>query len=70
MFTRKRTSFTKFAFTFIGGAVVGIALGLLYAPKKGIKLQKELKEGIDDFSDRLKDVSGTVAGAIRKVANA
>ena len=67
---RKKTSFASFAFTFIGGAALGIAFGLLYAPKKGIKLQKELKEGIDDFSEKVKDVSSTVAGAIRKVANA
>ena len=65
MFTKK-TSFTKFAFTFIGGAALGIVAGLLFAPKKGIKLQKDLKEGIDDFSDKVKDV----AGAIRKVATA
>ena len=51
-------------------SAVGIALGLLYAPKKGTRLQRELKSGIDDFSEKVKDVSGTVAGVIRKVANA
>lgn len=49
--------FTKFFFTFVAGAAVGIAAGLLYAPKTGKKLQKELKNGIEDFTDRVLKVA-------------
>lgn len=45
--------FTKFFFTFVAGAAVGVAVGLLYAPKKGVKLQKELREGIEDLTERV-----------------
>ena len=58
-------SFGRFAITFISGAAIGVFVGLLVAPKKGVKLQKELKDGIDDISDKVKDV----AGALRKVAS-
>lgn len=47
----------KFVFTFIAGAAIGVAAGLLYAPKKGIKLQKELRDGIEDFTERVKKVA-------------
>jgi gas vesicle protein len=49
--------FTKFVFTFVAGAAVGASLGLLYAPKKGLKLQKELRNGIEDFTERVKKVA-------------
>ena len=47
----------KFFFTFVAGAAVGITVGLLYAPKQGKKLQKELKVGIEDFTERVKKVA-------------
>jgi gas vesicle protein len=49
--------FTKFFFTFVAGAAVGAAVGLLYAPKTGKKLQKELKDGIEDLTDRVLKVA-------------
>ena len=53
---RKRTSpvaaFGKFFFTFVAGAAVGAAAGLLLAPKTGRKLQKDLKEGIDELTEK------------------
>ena len=49
--------FSKFFFTFVAGAAVGAAVGLLYAPKKGAKLQKELRDGIEDFTERVKKVA-------------
>lgn len=49
--------FTKFLFTFVAGAAVGAAVGLLYAPKKGAKLQKELKNGIEDLTERVLKVA-------------
>jgi len=48
---------TKFIFTFVAGAAVGAAVGLLYAPKKGTKLQKELRDGIDDITERVRKVA-------------
>ena len=49
--------FTKFFFTFVAGATVGATLGLLYAPKKGVKLQKELRNGIEDLTERVLKVA-------------
>ena len=49
--------FTKFLFTFVAGAAVGAAVGLLYAPKKGVKLQKELRNGIEDLTERVLKVA-------------
>ena len=59
MFTKESGSkkFTRFFFTFVAGAAVGAAVGLLYAPKTGKKLQRELKEGIDDLTDRVLKVA-------------
>jgi len=41
MFGKEKASikFTKFFFTFVAGAAVGVAAGLLFAPKPGKKLQ-------------------------------
>ena len=49
--------FTKFAITFVAGAAIGTALGLLFAPKQGKKLQKELKSGIEDLTERVLKVA-------------
>ena len=57
MFFRKQSpvaKFGKFFFTFVAGAAVGAAAGLLLAPKEGKKLQKELKEGFEDLSDKVR----------------
>ena len=48
---------TKFFFTFVAGAALGAAVGLLYAPKTGKKLQRELKDGNDDLTDRVLQVA-------------
>ncbi len=42
----------KFFFTFVAGAVVGAAAGLLLAPKSGKKFQKELKDGIEELTEK------------------
>jgi gas vesicle protein len=55
MFFKKQSSvakFGKFFFTFVAGAAIGAATGLLLAPKPGKKLQKDLKDGIDQLTDR------------------
>jgi gas vesicle protein len=45
-------TFGKFFFTFVAGAAVGVATGLLFAPKTGKKLQKDLKDGFDELTDK------------------
>jgi len=55
MFLKRQSpvaKFGKFFFTFVAGAAVGAAAGLLLAPKTGRKLQKELKDGIDVLTDK------------------
>ena len=55
MFFKKESTakkFGKFFFTFIAGAAVGAATGLLLAPKTGKKLQKDLKDGFEDLSEK------------------
>jgi len=55
MFFKKESpvaKFGKFFFTFAAGAAVGAAAGLLFAPKTGKKLQKELKSGIEDLTEK------------------
>jgi len=59
MFGKEKASikFTKFFFTFVAGAAVGVAAGLLFAPKPGKKLQKDLRNGIEDLTDRVLKVA-------------
>ena len=55
MFFKKSTpvkTFSKFFFTFVAGAAVGAATGLLFAPKPGKKLQKELKDGFEGLTEK------------------
>ncbi len=49
---RKKKGFRKF----ITGALVGVGLGVLFAPKKGSETRKELKEKLDEFLEALKDI--------------
>ena len=47
----------KFGFgKFILGAAVGAGIGLLFAPKKGSELRKDLKEKLDEFVKKIKDI--------------
>ena len=41
---------------FVVGAAVGAGLGILFAPKKGTEIRKELKEKIDDLLDKIKSL--------------
>ena len=36
------------------GAAIGVGLGVLFAPEKGSKTRKKIKEGFDDAKDTLK----------------
>ena len=59
----KKTPYGKYMFFFALGATAGAFVALLYAPSKGIKFQKQVKEVLEDQMDNVQHV-------IKKVANA
>ena len=65
MFERKST-FKSYLFTFAAGIVAGAALGLLYAPTTGKKMQKKVSDVTDKVIDKVDEFQQTV----RKFANA
>ncbi|MBQ8659249.1 MAG: YtxH domain-containing protein [Bacilli bacterium] len=42
--------------TFIAGAMVGVGLGVLFAPKSGAETRKELKAKIDELVKKVKEI--------------
>jgi len=38
----------------LAGAVVGLGLGILFAPDKGSKTREKIKDGLDDLKDEAK----------------
>lgn len=62
MFTRK-TPYGKYTLFFAVGAVAGAFVALLYAPTKGVKFQKQVKEVFNDQIDNVQSV-------VKKVVNA
>jgi hypothetical protein len=62
----QKTSFKRFVFTFGTGLITGVAIGLLYAPITGKKMQKKVADATDRVMDKVDDLQHTV----RKIANA
>ncbi len=50
---KKERKFGTLALTFVLGAVTGAAVALLYAPYPGKKLQKQLKDVVEDGVDNV-----------------
>ncbi|NLM63563.1 MAG: YtxH domain-containing protein [Mollicutes bacterium] len=48
----KKKGFGKF----LAGALVGLGLGFLFAPKKGSETRQDLKRAINDFLEELKNI--------------
>lgn len=48
----KKSGFGKF----LTGALVGVGLGMLFAPKSGKELRKDLKDKFDELVKRAKDI--------------
>lgn len=63
MFGRTENRIAKFSFTFIAGAVVGAAVALLYAPMTGKKMQRQVKDVIDDQMDNVEKMMKKVRTA-------
>jgi gas vesicle protein len=40
----------------LAGAVVGLGLGILFAPDKGSKVREKIKDGLDDLKDEAKSI--------------
>ena len=59
----KKTPYGKYTLFFALGVTAGAFVALLYAPSKGTKFQKQVKEVLEDQMDNVQHV-------IKKVANA
>ena len=38
----------------LAGAVIGVGLGILFAPEKGSETRQKIKDGLDDLKDKTK----------------
>lgn len=52
---------------FAGGVIVGGVAALLFAPKRGEELRREIKEHIDDAKERVKSDISCCASQAAKV---
>lgn len=50
----------KFLTMVLIGAAAGAAVALLYAPQSGAKTRRQLRRGIEDAGDCIKDFAGNV----------
>ncbi|HEV7239342.1 MAG TPA: YtxH domain-containing protein [Thermoanaerobaculia bacterium] len=60
MTTTTKSNFPAFLFTFIGGALAGAAVALLYAPMSGRRLQRKVADVADKVVDTVDDLQDRV----------
>jgi gas vesicle protein len=46
---------SKILLAALGGAVIGAAIGILFAPDKGSETRRKMSDAAKDFSDKAKD---------------
>ena len=56
----------KSIWPFVAGVGLGVGAGMLFAPKKGEELRKDVKNKIDELKDELEDLDKEKALAIAK----
>lgn len=54
----EKDSGTSFAIGFLIGAIAGVAIGFLYAPKTGKETRAMLKEKAGEFKEKAGEVTG------------
>ena len=59
---------------FLGGALVGVGLGVLFAPKSGEETRKELKEQLSNLWDKVRsmdadEIKDKLEGKLKEIEN-
>jgi gas vesicle protein len=49
------------------GVAAGAAVALIYAPQSGVKTRRQLRRGLEDAGDYLKDAADSLSGQAEKV---
>jgi len=50
----------------LAGAAIGVGLGFLFAPEKGSKTRKKIKEGLDDLKEEVKSKWNSLEGETKE----
>lgn len=66
---KSNTSTGKIVTAALIGGIAGAALGILFAPDKGSRTRKKIKEKGEDLADDFKDVMEKEAKKLKKKAN-
>ena len=48
------------------GAAAGAAIALLYAPQSGERTRRQLRRGMEDANERIRDTAGTMGDCATK----